>query len=148
VWLSYRPKQAARKARDEGPNAVESSYSIDQTENLVRMKVGGRLSVEGLTLLMKHIGEDPQYRTGMHAIADFRECVGSWDYSEIQRFRDYVVRACGAKPRRWASIVQPGELEAVGRVLIVISEAVEARIRMRLFDDVAEAHRWIRGEDV
>jgi hypothetical protein len=127
---------------------VESSYSIDQTENLVRMRVGGTLSAEGLTVLMKRIGEDPLYRTGMHAIADFRECVGSWDYSEIQRFRDYVVHACGVRPRRWASIVRPGELEAVGRVLIVISEAVEARIRMRLFDDIAEAHRWIRGEDV
>jgi hypothetical protein len=124
---------------------VESSYSIDPIENLVRMKVGGKLSADGLTTLMRTIGEDPHYRSGMHAIADFRDCVGTWDYSEIQRFRDYVVRACGARPRRWASIVQPGELESVGRVLIVISEAVEARIRMRLFDEPDEALRWIRG---
>jgi hypothetical protein len=126
---------------------VESSYSIDLTENLVRVTLGGTVTAESLTTLMKRIGEDPAYRSGMHAIADFRECVGMWDYSEIQRFRDYVVRACGARPRRWASLVRPGELEAVGRVLIVISEAAEARIRMRLFDELELAQRWVRGDD-
>jgi hypothetical protein len=126
---------------------VESSYSIDQIENLVRLKVAGTLSAEGLTKLMRSIGEDPQYRSGMHALADFRECVGAWDYSDIQRFRDFVVRACGVRPRRWASLVRPGSIEAVGRVLIVISEAVEARIRMRLFESPDEALRWINGVD-
>lgn len=126
---------------------MESSYSIEQIEHLVRMKVGGTLSVDGLTDLMRSIGADPQYRSGMHAIADFRECVGAWDYSEIQRFRDYLVLACGVQPRRWASVVQPGELEAIARLLIIMSEAVEARIHMRLFNDPDDAHRWIRGEE-
>ena len=126
---------------------MESSYSIDQDENLVRVTMGGTVTAESLTTLMKRIGEDPDYRTGMDAIADFRECIGLWDYSDIQRFRDYVVRACGTRPRRWASIVRPGELEAVGRVLIVISEAAETSIRMQLFDDLELAHRWIRGTD-
>jgi len=125
---------------------VKWSYSIDPSENLVQMKLGGNLSAEALTTLMKQVAADPLYRSGMHAIADFRDCVGAWDYSEIQRFRDHVVRACGVRPRRWASIVKPGELEAIGRVLIVISEAVEARIRIRLFDDHAAALRWVRGE--
>ena len=126
---------------------MDSSYSIDPIENLVRMKVGGQLSIDGLMTLMRAIGEDPQYRSGMHAIADFRECIGAWDYSEIQRFRDYVARSCGVRPRRWASIVHPGELESVARVLIVISEAVEVRIRMRLFAEPDEALRWIRGDE-
>lgn len=126
---------------------MESSYSIDQNEKLVRVTLAGTVTAENLTTVMKRIGEDPAYRSGMHAIADFRECVGVWDYSDIQRFRDYVVRACGTRPRRWASIVRPGELEAVGRVLIVISEAVEARIRIRLFDEMELAQRWVRGTD-
>jgi len=122
---------------------VESSYSIDPFRNLVRLRVGGRLSVEALTFLMREIANAPAYRQGMHAIADFRECSGSWDYSEIQRFRDFVTNACGARPRRWASIVRPGDVEATGRVLIVISEAVQARIEMRLFDDEPSAERWV-----
>jgi len=126
---------------------VESNYSIDRNENLVRVTLGGTVTAESLTRLLKRIGEDPAYHSGMHAIADFRACVGVWDYSEIQRFRDYVVRACGNRPRRWASLVRPGELEAVGRVLIVISEAVETRIRMRLFDELEMAQRWVRGEE-
>jgi hypothetical protein len=127
---------------------VESSYSIDPNEQMVRLTLGGRVTVDALTRLMKTIGEDPHYRSGMHAVADFRECIGgAWDYSEIQRFRDYVVRACGARPRRWASVVRPGELEAIGRVLIVIAEAAESRIRMRLFEDPFDAHRWVLGKD-
>jgi hypothetical protein len=126
---------------------VESSYTIDTAANLVRLKVGGKLSADALTTFMRRIATDPLYRSGMHAIADLRECVGVWDYSEIQRFRDFVANACGTRARRWASIVRPGEIEAVGRVLIVISEAVEARIRMRLFEDLESAQRWVQGEE-
>lgn len=127
---------------------MESSYSIDPNERVVRLTLSGRVTVDALTSLMRTIGEDPQYRSGMHAIADFRECIGGvWDYSEIQRFRDYVVRACGARPRRWASVVPPGEIEAIGRVLIVIAEAAESQIRMRLFEDPSDAKRWILEKD-
>jgi len=125
---------------------VQSSYSIDPFDNVVRLKLNGRVSADLLTGLMREIGALPAYRPTMHAIADFRECIGGWDYSEIQRFRDFVANACGVRPRRWALIVPPGELEATGRVLIVISEAVEARIRMQLFDDEPSAERWVRDE--
>lgn len=124
---------------------MESSYTIDSMGNLVRLKMGGRLSADALIALMREIGGAPAYQPGMHAIADFRDCIGNWDYSEIQRFRDFVANACGTQPRRWASIVRPGELEATGRVLIVISEAVEANIRIQLFEDEASAERWVLG---
>jgi hypothetical protein len=125
---------------------VQSSYTIDPYENLVRLKLAGQVAPDKLTALMREIAAQPAYRSGMNAIADFRECVGTWDYSEIQRFRDFVTNACGTHVRRWASIVQPGEVEAVGRVLIVISEAVGTRIHIRLFDDERSAERWVRGE--
>lgn len=140
------PNEAARKARGEGLQ-VESSYSIYPLKNLVRIKVGGNLSADALMSLMKTIAGAPTYRSGMNAIADLRDCVGTWDYSEIQRFRDFVANACGTRPRRWASIVQPGELEATARVLIVISEAVDTAIRLALFADEASAERWIGSED-
>lgn len=127
---------------------MESSYTIDADERLVRLTFSGRVTAEALTSVMKTIGEDPQYRSGMNAVADFRDCSGgAWDYSEIQRFRDYVVRACGVRPRRWASIVRPGEIEAIGRVLIVIAEAAESQIRIQLFENTADAQRWIGGKD-
>jgi hypothetical protein len=140
-----RRARGGRKDTREIRSIVESKYSIDPVENVVRLKWVGQLTVTALTLLMREIAAAPQYRAGMHAIADFRDSVGVWDYSEIQRFRDFVTNACGTRPRRWASIVRPGELEAVGRVLIVISEAVGARIRMQLFEDELSAERWVRA---
>ena len=123
---------------------MNSSFSIDTTDNLVRMQMRGELTAEALTMTMQEIAMDTRYRSGMHAIADFRECSGDWDYSEMQRFRDYVVRVGGVRTRRWAAVVRPGALAAIGHVVILISEAVGASIAMRLFEEPEHALRWVR----
>jgi hypothetical protein len=43
-------------------------------------------------------------------------------------------------------VLKPGSLAAAGHVLIVISEALGARIKMRMFDDPQHALRWIHRE--
>jgi len=126
---------------------MASSFSIDPTENLVRLQMRGELTAENLTAAMNQIAMDDRYRSGMHAVADLRECSGAWDYSEMQRFRDYVVRVGGIRPRRWAAVVSPGAIAAVGHVVILISEAVGSSIAMRLFEDPEAALRWVREHD-
>ncbi|MET0497103.1 MAG: hypothetical protein ABW106_02400 [Steroidobacteraceae bacterium] len=123
---------------------MDSSFSIDAAENMVRLQMRGRLTVQALTAAMNRIAMDAQYRSGMHAVADFRECSGEWDYSEMQRLRDYLVRAGRDRSRRWAVIVKPGALAAIGHVVILISEAVDASISMRLFEEPEHALRWVR----
>lgn len=130
---------------------MESSYSIEPGENLVRMRVWGDLTVERLLSLINRVSEDPGFSPGMSAIADYREARGAWDYSDIQRLRDYVVQVAVPCEVRWAAVVNQGTLAAAGHVLIVISEAlvaesVSARIRMKLFDDPQAALRWVRRE--
>jgi hypothetical protein len=126
--------------------AMESSYSVQPSDNLVRMQVWGELTVEGFIDLSNRVGADPYYRPGMHVIADLRQCFGDWDYSEIQRYRDYVVHIAGERQCRWAAVVKPGTLVAVAHVAIVISEVVRASIEMQLFEDPQMALRWIQGE--
>ncbi len=126
---------------------MESSYAIDAQERLVRLKVWGELTADGLIGIMNRAGADPRYVPGMGAIADYREAYGHWDYSEIQRFRDYVVRIAVRSPIRWAAVVKPGALAAIGHVLILISEAVDSRIRMEMFEDPATALRWVKESD-
>jgi hypothetical protein len=130
------------------PRAIpmESSYSIQPVERLVRMQVCGELTVDGLIELIDRIGADEHYQSGMHAIADFRQSVGNWDYSEIQRYRDYLARIAGRRDCRWAALVKPGTLLAVGHVLIVISEAIRGSIELQLFEDPQVALRWVQGE--
>ena len=125
---------------------MESSYSIQPADNLVRMQVWGELTVDGFTDLIKRVGLDPHYRGGMNAICDLRQSTGNWDYSEIQRFRDYIVHIAGQRQCRWAALVKPGALVAVGHVVIVISEVVSDNIRMQLFEDPQMALRWVRRE--
>lgn len=128
-----------------GGESMQSSYAIDTTEQLVRLKVWGELTVDGLIRLAQEAAADPRFIVGMPAIADFREAVGDWDYSDIQRFRDYVAQV-DTPPVRWAAIMRQGALVAVAHVLIVISEAVGAHITIKLFDDPDAASRWVHGE--
>lgn len=138
---------AARMRVKRGANNnMESRYSIQPADNLVRLWVRGVLTVEGLIKLMDRIAAEKDFRPGMNAIGDFRECQGSWDYSEIQRFRDHLVHATHNHECRWAAVVGSGAIAAVAHVAIVISEALGARAHMRSFDDPESALRWINGE--
>jgi O-acetyl-ADP-ribose deacetylase (regulator of RNase III) len=126
---------------------MESSYSIDARENLVRFKVWGELTAESLIELLNRAVSDPRYVPGMHAIADYREAHGNWDYSEIQRFRDYLMHLAPPGEVRWAAVMKPGNLAAASHVLILISEAVGSNIKMRIFEEPAAALRWVHGEN-
>jgi hypothetical protein len=125
---------------------MESRYSIDAQENLLQLQAWGELTVEGLIALLNRAQADPQFRPEMNAIADYREANGQWDFSQIQTLRDYILRVEVPCEVRWAAVLKPGSLAAAGHVLIVISEAVGARIKMRMFDDPQRAMRWIRRE--
>ena len=125
---------------------MESSYSIDAREHLVRLKVWGELTAESLIELLNRAVADPRYVPGMNAVADYREAYGNWDYSEIQRFRDFLVHLAPPGEVRWAAVMTPGNLAAANHVLILISEAVGSNIRMRIFEEPAAALRWARGE--
>jgi O-acetyl-ADP-ribose deacetylase (regulator of RNase III) len=125
---------------------MESSYSIDARENLVRLKLWGELTAESLIELLNRAVADPRYVPGMSAVADYREAHGNWDYSEIQRFRDYLVHLAPPGEVRWAAVMKPGNLAAASHVLIVISEAVGSNIKMRIFEEPAAALHWVNGQ--
>jgi hypothetical protein len=125
---------------------MESTYTIEPGENLVRLKVWGELTADGLMKLVGRAGADPNYVPGMHAIADYRDAHANWDFSEIQRVRDYVMQIPVPGEVRWAAVVRPGRLMAVAHILILISEALQARVRMQMFEDPQIALRWVRGE--
>jgi hypothetical protein len=125
---------------------MEASYSIDAQEKLLRLQAWGKVTVDGLIALLNQARADPRFRADMNSIGDYREAHGEWDYSEIQRLRDYILQVEVPCEVRWAGVLKPGSLAAAGHVLIVISEALGARIRMRMFDDPQQALRWVRRE--
>lgn len=126
---------------------MESSYSIDPQANLIRLQVWGELSAESFIELLVRAGEDPDYVPGMHAIGDYRQAHGHWDFCEIQRLRDFMMHIAVPGEVRWAAVMRAGDLAAAGYLLILISEAVGSHIRMRIFENPQEALRWVRRED-
>ena len=125
---------------------MEAKYSIDAQDNLLRLQAWGEITVDGLIGLLNRAQADPEFRPEMNALADYREANGVWDFSQIQTLRDYILQVQVPCEVRWAALLKPGSLAAAGHVLIVISEAVGARIKMRMFDDPQHAMRWIRRE--
>lgn len=125
---------------------MELRYSIDAEEKLLRLQAWGEMTVDGLIDLLNRAQQDPRYTPDMNSLGDYREAHGQWDYSEIQRLRDYILRVEVPCEVRWAGVLKPGSLAAAGHVLIVISEALGSRIKMRMFDDPQHALRWIRRE--
>lgn len=125
---------------------MESNYSIHPTDNLVKLHIQGELTVDGLIGVMRQIAAEGNFRHGMHAVADLRQSSADWDYSEIQRYRDHVVRATHVQDCRWAAVVRPGRLAEVGHIVIVIAEALGARARIQMFDDPQLALLWARGD--
>jgi hypothetical protein len=125
---------------------MEARYSIDAQENLLQLKAWGEVTVEGLIALLNRAQADPGFRPEMNSLADYREASGQWDFSQIQTLRDYILQVQVPCEVRWAALLKPGSLAAAGHVLIVISEAVGSRIKMRMFDDPQHAMRWIRRE--
>jgi hypothetical protein len=125
---------------------MESNYSIDTKQNLVQMKASGEVTVDGVIDLLNRATGDPRFVPGMCAISDYREAHGCWDYSEIQRLRDYLLRFPVDRGVRWAGVLKPGELAAAGHLLILISEALDAPVKMNIFEEPEQALRWVRGE--
>lgn len=125
---------------------MEFSYTLAVDEQLLRFHGCGLVSADSLIQAIRKIGTDRSYRPGMPVFADFREGhTSDWDYSEVQRLRDYLVRISRTwTPARWAAVVRPGSLEAIGHTVIVITEALDAHITIRLFDDPQAALTWLR----
>jgi len=121
---------------------MQCTYSIHPEENLVRSRVAGDITVAGLIELVTQVSKDPAFRAGMNTVADLRESSGSWDFSEVQRYRDFLRHIAGDSTRRWGIVVKPGALAGVMHVLILISQSISHRIQMQLFEDVHAALRW------
>ena len=126
---------------------MESRYSIDTQENLLRLQVWGELTADGLIDLLNRAAGGPAVPLGNErASPTTAKRTASGTTRKSRRFRDYILQVEVPCEVRWAAVLKPGSLAAAGHVLIVISEAVGVRIKMRMFDDPQYAMRWIRGE--
>ncbi len=126
---------------------MESSFSIHESDDLLYLHVRGEVTVDGLMDMVRCSRSDPAFRDGMSSVCDLRETQGGhWDYSEAQRYRDFIVHIAGVHKRRWAMVARPGALAATLHVIILISEQVGEIIEMQVFDDPDKARRWARRE--
>lgn len=123
---------------------MEFRYTIEPVTPLVRVRCWGVVTPKKLSEMVRHIGADASYRLHLPVLVDLREAKGAWDYSDSQSFRDFLVRIGDRQcPVRWAVVLRPGELAAVCHVTMVITQAVDCGISIRLFEDLDAASEWV-----
>lgn len=94
--------------------------------------------------MMRQIASDPWFNPRLAVLADLRSATGEWDYSEVQSFRDFIVRiGRGREAVRWGAVLSPGTLIAACHVVILITDPQACGIHMRLFEDPALAETWV-----
>jgi hypothetical protein len=125
---------------------MESSFTIHEADDLLYLRVRGEVTVDGLINMIKRSREHPNFREGLSSVCDLRESHGHWDFSETQRYRDFIVHIAGVHKRRWAMVARPGALAATLHVVILISDQVSHIIRMQASDDPDKARSWAMGE--
>lgn len=121
---------------------MESSHFI--RDGFLHMEIRGQVTVDELIAFIKTCRRDAAFREGMSSVCDMREAHGHWDFSETQRYRDFVVHIAGGHKRRWANVVRPGQLAAMFHVIILISEQASDYIQMQVFEEHEPALRWAK----
>lgn len=121
---------------------MESSHRI--SDGFLYMEIRGEVTVDELIAFISNCRRDAAFREGMNSMCDMREAHGHWDFSETQRYRDFVVHIAGGHQRRWANVVRPGQLAAMFHVIMLISEQASACIQMQAFEEPEPALRWAK----
>ena len=116
------------------------NYVIEPEHRLVCMTATGKITTVHMLEFYRTLRADPGFRPEYDQIADFREAVPDGILGN-QMGLSLDASPYLASSRR-AYVVSPGLGYGMGRMASAFAE--ERRITSRLFDDVAEARRWLQ----
>jgi hypothetical protein len=123
-----------------GRNSVPIRNEIDKQAGLVRITIEGRTDEQEWLDSVSELGKDPDFRPSMNLLIDVRhhETVASSDMMWK------IGRMVGpdASNSRWAIVVS--RLVSVGMSNMLSALVQEAGIKVKAFEDMDEAEKWVR----
>ena len=118
---------------------IAGTYTIDVARKLVISKVAGVEMAIDLLAQHNHLRSDPLFRPDFGKIKDFSATTG------VQVTGDDIRRLIVGSPFRSGSrrslVVPRPALIGIGRMYQILSE--DHGVDLRLFDNLAEASRWL-----
>lgn len=120
---------------------MPSEYWIDVQHRLVRARAWGIVTHVELTKTRLGIVEDPNFRSDLSQLYDFREVTRSAiSAEEVRELGGHS--HFGAKSRR-ALLVAPGATYGLARMFELYREAIGGREQIRVFTSLGEAEAWL-----
>ena len=119
-------------------------YVIEPENNLFRKTYEGTISVEDEINLLTQVLKDPDYRKGMNAICDFSKARVDWGLGDIDHIRAYIAKIKDQVGKcKWALITTDSVSSITARIFLVLHEAFQDTITIKLFSNEIEAMAWI-----
>jgi hypothetical protein len=120
------------------------SYTIDRAAGIVRLHYSGAPEWSEMKDVLEAILRDPDHRPGDGILADRSRLDTPQTAGYIQKIISYVrhrQEEFGAA--RWALVVKDGAPYGMGRMAQALGDDIPA-MDLELFNDPAEAERWLR----
>jgi hypothetical protein len=125
------------------------SYRIDTTEWIIYEKFEGSVTVDELIHHIEKQEKDPLNRPGLPTIADMNQTSGEWGYLDMVRFRNYVIEKTRGRTEasKWAVVCDLVQTNFVVNTFELLSEAVGAPVKIKIFKTEEEARAWVLDQE-
>jgi hypothetical protein len=123
---------------------MKFTYSISSEANTVNVLFEGAVTPTQVADSIDLILADPEYRVGMSSLCDMRNALIDWSLKDIDVMRSFVqsIRS-RVGHAHWAIISGGGPADFTARLFMLLHEAYDKTIIIRLFKTLESAQVWV-----
>ncbi len=122
---------------------IRPTYTIDLEHGCIFIKWSGIVKAHDIIAFNREIEQDPDYRSGLNRLADFRQAEVVAESDEMRAVvREVIERRDANEGHRKAAILVSGDLQ-FGRSRMYITMADQTRPELRPFRRLDEAMAWL-----
>jgi hypothetical protein len=122
---------------------MATSYQIIKDENLVIVTTRNEIDINETIQSLKQMFDDPDYSPEYDLLWDATDIANVPDYEEMQKLVQHFRFYQGNRSPKRAIVVSRRVNYALTRVFHTIT-SISSRARIGLFEDRAEALRWLK----
>lgn len=122
------------------------TYSIDEQDRLIRVRMSGSCSSAELERHFADAYQDPRYNTSLRSLMEIDGDTGGPILEELPRVKQ-VLELAAHTPRalrKWAVVVPSGLKRTI--IEFMLKDMRLKPLKMRFFDDEVAARAWLDDE--
>ena len=121
---------------------MPTTYVIDKEAGILHRTVSGVVTTDELLESFDEALRDPDYRPGMHMLADMREVTTSAHHGDVAKVARYVREHLEEIGPLKAAVVAPTDA-SFGLIRMLQANLEEDPIELGVFRTIGEAEEWL-----